>query len=244
MAAGDRSRSGNTCSDTAATGRMPLRAARRHGSCTPPRVVHGGAGPLCGPTGTPVPWPRAAATTTIGVAADPTVRDRPEASTTGPRTFVALAFRGGGLHRSRGRGVRGNGSSDRHSRPTGRTSGSAAATAPRSRHRTVGRHRTSGSPPDERVATDRGMPPHRGAATEPRAATAPEAATALRAATTIAGTHPVAGLAPAAPAPGRGLSPRAPRRTLAPRAAHGAGPPSRPCRRGSRAPVSRARGPW
>ncbi len=44
---------------------------------------------------------------------------------------VPSLFRGGGLHRSRGRGARGNGSSDRHSRPTGRTTGSAAATRPR-----------------------------------------------------------------------------------------------------------------
>jgi hypothetical protein len=184
----------------------------------PPRVVHGGAGPLCGPTGTPGPWPRADATTTIGVAADPTVRDRPEASTTGPRAIVALAFRGGGPHRSRGRAVRGNGSSDRYSRPTGRTNGSAAATAPAGRHwagraatAPAGRHRTGRPPPHP------GPPPHRGHASH-------------------------RGSGPAGAQPALGLSPRALLRTPSARGAHGAGPPSRPCRRGSRAPVSPARG--
>jgi len=51
----------------------------------------------------------------------------PEASTTGLHVIAALAFRGGGLHRSRGRVAGSNGSSDWNCRPAGRPNGSAAA---------------------------------------------------------------------------------------------------------------------
>ena len=79
-------------------------------------------------------------------------------------------FRGGGLHRSRGRGARGNGSSDRHSRPTGRTSGSAAATRSRPTSRTTG----------SRAQPERHDPGH--ASRPPRPGLSPSA--------TIPGTRP------------------------------------------------------
>ncbi len=53
--------------------------------------------------------------------------ETPEASTTGLHVIAALAFRGGGLHRSRGRAAGCNESSDWHYRPAGRPNGSAAA---------------------------------------------------------------------------------------------------------------------